>query len=55
MVRRSRGVLAILVVLALAAAAAPAVGGPGKDSSATPSRPDFGSPESIAEFVAAAR
>jgi subtilisin family serine protease len=55
MVRRSRGVIATLVILALAATAAPAVGGPGKDSSTTPSRPDFGSPESIAEFVVAAR
>jgi subtilisin family serine protease len=55
MVRRSRGVLAILVTLALAASAAPASGGSQKASSTTPSRPDFGSPESIAEFVAAAR
>jgi subtilisin family serine protease len=55
MVRRSRGVFAILVAVALAATAAPASGGPGKDSSTTPSRPDFGSPESIAEFVVAAR
>jgi subtilisin family serine protease len=55
MVRRSRGVIAILVVLALAATAGPAAGGPPKDSSSSASRPDFGSPESIAEFVVAAR
>jgi subtilisin family serine protease len=55
MVRRSRGVFAILVAVALAAAATPASGGPARDSSSTPSRPDFGSPESIAEFVGAAR
>jgi subtilisin family serine protease len=54
-VRGSRGVIALLVVLALAATAAPATGGPQKDSISSPSRPDFGRPESIAEFVAAAR
>jgi subtilisin family serine protease len=55
MVRGSRGLLASLIVLALAGMPIPASGGSRRDSSSAPSRPDFGDPQSIAEFVGAAR